>query len=161
VGRPSGTLTSGGVVDVRDGLSGREAARRLASVGPNALPQARRRHPGVLLVKQLTHFFAVLLWVAAGLAAVAGMPVLAVAIVVVIAVNGGFAFVQEYRADRPPTGCATCCRSPRPCAGTGSGTPYPPPNWSPATWCCWRPATGSARTCGWRAVPGWRWTSRC
>src|SRR5439155_2161653 len=73
---------------------------RLAEHGPNALPAARRPHAWWSLVRQLTHFFAVLLWVAAGLAAVAGMPQLAVAIVVVIVVNGGFAFVQEYRADR-------------------------------------------------------------
>jgi magnesium-transporting ATPase (P-type) len=42
----------------------------------------------------------VLLWVAAVLAALAGMPQLAIAIVIVVAVDGGFAFVQEYRADR-------------------------------------------------------------
>jgi P-type E1-E2 ATPase len=41
-----------------------------------------------------------LLWVAAGLAVVAGMPSLGVAIVVVVLVNGGFAVVQEHRADR-------------------------------------------------------------
>jgi magnesium-transporting ATPase (P-type) len=54
----------------------------------------------LLLAGQLTHFFALLLWAAAGLAYLGGMPQLAVAIVVVILVNGGFAFIQEYRADR-------------------------------------------------------------
>jgi P-type E1-E2 ATPase len=53
-----------------------------------------------LLVRQLTHFFAVMLWVAAALAWVGGMPPLAVAIVVVIVVNAVFAFAREYRADR-------------------------------------------------------------
>ena len=43
---------------------------------------------------------AVLLWVAAGLAIVAGQPPLAIAIVVVIVLNAIFAFAQEYRADR-------------------------------------------------------------
>jgi P-type E1-E2 ATPase len=46
------------------------------------------------------HFFALLLWSAAALAWLAGMPELAVAIVVVVLVNGVFAFAQEYRADR-------------------------------------------------------------
>jgi calcium-translocating P-type ATPase len=46
------------------------------------------------------HFFAVLLWIASVLAFVAGMPQLAVAIVIVIVVNGLFAFAQEYRAER-------------------------------------------------------------
>jgi calcium-translocating P-type ATPase len=41
-----------------------------------------------------------MLWVASGLALLAGMPQLAVAIVVVVIVNGVFAFLQEFRADR-------------------------------------------------------------
>ena len=43
---------------------------------------------------------AILLWVASGLALLAGLPPLAVAIVVVIVLNAVFAFAQEYRADR-------------------------------------------------------------
>ncbi|MFC3890817.1 cation-translocating P-type ATPase [Lentzea rhizosphaerae] len=82
------------------GLSSAEAARRLHHDGPNALPVARRRHPLLLLAEQLVHFFALMLWAAAVLAMVAGMPALAVAIVVVVVLNGVFAFAQEYRADR-------------------------------------------------------------
>lgn len=52
------------------------------------------------LVGQLTHFFALMLWVAGALAFVAGMPQLGVAIFVVILVNGVFAFVQEQRAEQ-------------------------------------------------------------
>jgi magnesium-transporting ATPase (P-type) len=52
------------------------------------------------LLAQFTHFFALMLWAAAVLAFVAGMPQLAIAIVVVIIVNGVFAFVQEQRAER-------------------------------------------------------------
>jgi calcium-translocating P-type ATPase len=48
----------------------------------------------------MTHFFALLLWVAAALAFVAGMPELAVAIIVVVLINGAFAFLQEHRAER-------------------------------------------------------------
>jgi P-type E1-E2 ATPase len=43
---------------------------------------------------------AILLWVASGLAVLAGQPALAVAIIVVIVLNAIFAFAQEYRADR-------------------------------------------------------------
>ncbi|MDX8034942.1 cation-transporting P-type ATPase [Lentzea sp. BCCO 10_0856] len=82
------------------GLSSAEAARRLRDDGPNALPAARGRHPLLLLVEQLVHFFALMLWAAAALALIAGMPALAVAIVVVVVLNGLFAFAQEYRADR-------------------------------------------------------------
>jgi len=82
------------------GLTSAEAARRLARDGPNLLPEPKR--PGLvrLLGAQLTHLLALLLWVAAGLALLAGMPELAVAIVVIILLNGLFAFWQEHRADR-------------------------------------------------------------
>ena len=82
------------------GLSSEDAARRLATDGPNVLPQPRPPSALRLLVEQTTHFFALLLWAAAGLALVGGMPALAVAIAVVVLVNGVFAFAQEWRADR-------------------------------------------------------------
>ena len=47
----------------------------------------------------MTHFFALMLWVAGVLAFVAGLPQLGVAIFVVVVVNGVFAFVQESRAE--------------------------------------------------------------
>ncbi|QYC40251.1 Calcium-transporting ATPase [Nonomuraea coxensis DSM 45129] len=82
------------------GLTTAQAAARLAADGPNVLPPPRRTRPIVLLVRQLAHFFALLLWGASALALLAGMPQLAVAIVVVVLLNGGFAFAQEYRADQ-------------------------------------------------------------
>jgi magnesium-transporting ATPase (P-type) len=48
----------------------------------------------------MVHFFAILLWMAGGLAFVARMPALGVAIFVVVVINGLFAFAQEYRAER-------------------------------------------------------------
>ncbi|MEU8006057.1 cation-transporting P-type ATPase [Catellatospora sp. NPDC049111] len=82
------------------GLTTSEVTRKRAMSGPNTLPAARRPPVALLLVRQLTHFFALLLWAAALLAVLAGMPELSVAIIIVIVVNGVFAFVQEYRADR-------------------------------------------------------------
>ena len=84
----------------RPGLSSAEAARRLAADGPNRLPPPERPRPWRRLAGQLTHFFARMLWVAGGLAFLAGMPQLGVAIFVVIVVNGVFAFAQEQRAER-------------------------------------------------------------
>ncbi len=75
----------------RPGLSSAEAARRLAADGPNRLPPPERPRPWRRLAGQLTHFFARMLWVAGGLAFLAGMPQLGVAIFVVIVVNGVFA----------------------------------------------------------------------
>jgi magnesium-transporting ATPase (P-type) len=84
----------------REGLSAPDAAMRLARIGANVLPAPRG--PGLAreLLGQLVHFFALMLWVAALLALIGGMPVLAAAIVVVIVVNGVFSFAQEYRAER-------------------------------------------------------------
>ncbi len=82
------------------GLSGREAQRRLLVYGPNELPRpSGRQWPGQLL-KQVTHPLALVLVVAAALAWLTGTPVLAAAIVAVIALNAGFAFVQELQAER-------------------------------------------------------------
>jgi calcium-translocating P-type ATPase len=47
----------------------------------------------------MVHFFAILLWFAGGLAFVARLPELGIAIFVVVVINGLFAFVQEYRAE--------------------------------------------------------------
>ncbi|MGE5287566.1 MAG: cation-translocating P-type ATPase [Micromonosporaceae bacterium] len=82
------------------GLTAGEAAARLRRDGPNVLPAPRPPPPALLLVRQMTHFFALLLWVAAVMAYIGGMPQLAVAIVIVVVVNAVFAFAQEYRADR-------------------------------------------------------------
>ncbi|AHY48375.1 HAD ATPase, P-type, family IC (plasmid) [Rubrobacter radiotolerans] len=82
------------------GLTAAEAAARLRRDGANVLPVAAPPPAWRLLLGQMVHFFAVLLWVAGGLAFVAGMPELGVAIFVVVVINGVFAFFQEHRAER-------------------------------------------------------------
>jgi magnesium-transporting ATPase (P-type) len=52
----------------------------------------------------MVHFFALLFWVAGGLAFVAGLPQLGIAIFVVIVLNGVFAFAQEERAQHASEG---------------------------------------------------------
>jgi calcium-translocating P-type ATPase len=91
----------------RHGLDAREAGRRAAEYGPNRVEGAKRAPAALRLARQFTHFFALILWVAAGLAFSAatfqpgqGMATLGAAIVGVIAVNGAFAFWQEARAER-------------------------------------------------------------
>ncbi|HEY7820473.1 MAG TPA: HAD-IC family P-type ATPase, partial [Vicinamibacteria bacterium] len=88
--------------DLANGLTAEEVQRRLRLHGPNLLEKARRIPWYLKLLRNLFSFFAVLLWIAAVLCflpAVA-MPQLGVAIVIVIVVNGLFAFLQEYRTDR-------------------------------------------------------------
>ncbi|MEP7150662.1 MAG: cation-transporting P-type ATPase [Nitrospira sp.] len=89
------------------GLSDDDVRRRATRYGPNSLQALR----GVSLVSrfahQFTHFLALLLWLAAGLAFLAdalhpgeGMATLGWAILGVILINAIFAFLQEYRAER-------------------------------------------------------------
>jgi calcium-translocating P-type ATPase len=52
------------------------------------------------LLTQFFHFFALLLWVAGGLAFLADLPELGIAIIGVIILNGVFAFIQEHRAEK-------------------------------------------------------------
>ena len=89
------------------GLSSGEAARRLGEYGANEVEKRAQLHWGWLLARQFTHFFALLLWLAAGMALLAhvlhpgqGMITIAAAIIVVILVNGLFSFWQEYRAEK-------------------------------------------------------------
>jgi calcium-translocating P-type ATPase len=83
-----------------DGLSEQEAARRLREQGPNEPVPPLRARPALTFLANFTHTLALLLWFAAGLAFAAGIPELGAAIVAVVVVNGVFAFVQEYRAER-------------------------------------------------------------
>lgn len=89
------------------GLSDAEAARRLAEFGANRIEAASAEPLWIGLFKELSHFFALILWLAAGLAFVAeridrgqGMRELGFTIVSVIFINGLFSYWQSYRARR-------------------------------------------------------------
>jgi calcium-translocating P-type ATPase len=84
----------------RQGLTSREAQRRLLVDGPNELESRKQLRWPRELARQLTHPLALLLWGAAALAAIAGITPVAIAVVVVIVLNAGFAFVQEQQAER-------------------------------------------------------------
>jgi calcium-translocating P-type ATPase len=82
------------------GLSVREAERRLVGYGANEIVRRGRRRWWREVALQLTHPLALLLWAAAGLAWLAGTPVLAGAICGVILLNAVFALFQERQAER-------------------------------------------------------------
>ena len=83
-----------------EGLTGREADRRLVAYGPNELTRRGRAHWPRQLAQQLVHPLALLLWVAAVLALVSGSSALTIAIVAVVLLNALFAFVQERQAEQ-------------------------------------------------------------
>jgi calcium-translocating P-type ATPase len=89
------------------GLDSAEAQRRLREFGPNRIEELKGKPLWLRFLHEFTHFFALILWVAAALAFVAeardpgsGMWQLGVAILAVILINGVFSFFQEYRAER-------------------------------------------------------------
>ena len=82
------------------GLSEREAQRRLVAYGPNELQRRGGRRWPRQLAQQFTHPLALLLWVAAALAFAAGLIAIGIAVLVVILLNALFAFAQERHAER-------------------------------------------------------------
>ncbi len=83
-----------------EGLTSQEAERRLAQYGPNILREAPRKPIIFSLLANFTHLMALLLWAASGMAFVARMPQLGIAVIGVIVINALFSFWQEYRAER-------------------------------------------------------------
>ncbi|NBC97188.1 MAG: ATPase, partial [Deinococcus-Thermus bacterium] len=83
-----------------DGLTEREAARRLAQQGPNELTEGRRRTPLAMLVDQFRDFMIVVLIVAAVVSGLIGEAADTIAIVVIVVLNAVLGFVQEWRAQR-------------------------------------------------------------
>src|SRR5512146_3367644 len=84
------------------GLSEHEARRRLQEYGPNRVEEVHEERLLLIFAKEFTHFFALILWLAATLAFVAewnepgqGMAMLGYAILGVIVINGLFSFWQE------------------------------------------------------------------
>lgn len=90
-----------------NGLSAAEAKRRLVEYGFNQIEKIHHESLTLRFLKNFTHFFAIILWVAAGMAFFAesrdpgqGMGTLGFAIIGVILINGLFSFLQEYRAEK-------------------------------------------------------------
>ena len=87
-------------VAVEDGLSPDEAEKRAEHFGANVLATDMGEHPLWLLVRQFTDLLILVLLGAAVLAGVIGEPVDAMAILVIVLVNGLIGFTQDYRAEQ-------------------------------------------------------------
>jgi magnesium-transporting ATPase (P-type) len=69
-------------------------------VGPNAIQEAKGPSPVREFLANFVQPLALLLWACAGLALLAGMPELTIAITLVIVINAVFSFFETYRAER-------------------------------------------------------------
>lgn len=95
------------LVTSKDGLSEDEAHRRLTEFGYNEIEEVKKKPFIFRFLSQLTHFLALLLWIAALLSFFSeylhpgeGMYSLGIAIIAVIFINAIFTFIQEYRAEK-------------------------------------------------------------
>jgi Ca2+-transporting ATPase len=86
--------------DASSGLSGAEAAARLAREGPNALPAARGTGAWRILAAQFRSLIVWVLFAAGGISALLGEFVDAIAIGVIVLLNAGIGFFQEFNAER-------------------------------------------------------------
>jgi Ca2+-transporting ATPase len=87
-------------VDPRAGLCADEVARRRSTYGLNAIQEHRARSPWRMLLDQFTDFMILVLIAAAIISGMIGEPPDAIAIMVIVLLNGVIGFVQEYRAER-------------------------------------------------------------
>ena len=86
--------------DPQRGLSPEEAARRLASYGPNELTHEEKASPWLLFFGQFKNVLMLILIVATVLSAFVGEYVDAIIILVIVVFCAVLGFVQEYRAER-------------------------------------------------------------
>ncbi|MCW5784447.1 MAG: cation-translocating P-type ATPase [Nitrospirales bacterium] len=87
-------------VDPHTGLNAREARRRLQQHGQNTIPEHRQRSLARIFVDQFTDFMILVLIGAAIVSGMLGERLDALAIIIIVVLNGIIGFVQEYRADR-------------------------------------------------------------
>lgn len=87
-------------VDPHTGLNSGEARRRLQQHGQNTIPEHRQRSLTRIFVDQFTDFMILVLIGAAIVSGILGERLDALAIFIIVVLNGIIGFVQEYRADR-------------------------------------------------------------
>jgi Ca2+-transporting ATPase len=85
--------------DQRQGLSATEVAARRQSAGWNEIPEGRKAHPLAVFVRQFTGLLVLILILAGAIAVYLGEVVDALAIGLVVLLNGILGFVQEWRAE--------------------------------------------------------------
>lgn len=97
--RPAAEVLRALAVDPALGLTAAEAAMRLATHGPNALVEGRRRGLLRMFLDQFTDFMIVVLLIAAVVSGVIGDVTDTVVILVIVVLNAVIGFIQEYRAE--------------------------------------------------------------
>ncbi|MDH4362000.1 MAG: HAD-IC family P-type ATPase, partial [Nitrospirota bacterium] len=87
-------------VDPQTGLNAPEVHRRARHYGLNTIPEHRQRSLTRIFIDQFTDFMILVLIGAAIISGILGQRLDALAICIIVVLNGIIGFVQEYRADR-------------------------------------------------------------
>ncbi len=82
------------------GLTNEQAKERLQRHGANTIEVAVPASTGKRIVENFLHTMAILLWITGGIAFIAQMPQLGIAIWMVNLINGTFSFWQEHKAEK-------------------------------------------------------------
>lgn len=82
------------------GLRLGEVEDRLQREGRNTIQKIKGEPLYLKFLTNFTHLMAILLWIGGGVAFIAQMPQLAIAVWMVNIINGAFSFWQEYRAEK-------------------------------------------------------------
>ena len=94
------TLLPASTAPPNSGLSAEEAARRLARDGPNEVGEDTGRRWVALLAAQFASPLVLVLIAAAVLSRLLGESIEATVILLIVVINAGLGFAQEYRAER-------------------------------------------------------------
>lgn len=86
--------------DLHQGLSHNEAKRRLQAYGYNELPEQKRFSTFKLLIEQFSSFIVWVLLIAIAISCFLGEWIDAIAILVIVILNGLLGFFQEFRAEK-------------------------------------------------------------
>jgi magnesium-transporting ATPase (P-type) len=89
-----------------EGLTTREAGRRLLEYGLNASRRHSQNHWPAELARKFAHPLDLLLWLASGLLLILGSNVVAAAVIMIIGLKAAFSFMQELQAERAAEGLA-------------------------------------------------------
>jgi len=87
-------------VDPARGLTAAQASERLGTHGPNQLADAKKASPLVLLLRQFVNPLLIILMVGGVISGYTGHWVDAIAILVIVLINAGISFTQEWKAER-------------------------------------------------------------
>ncbi len=88
------------LVSSSEGLSDKEAQKRLKKHGLNVLKETKKKTPFVMFLDQFKDFMIIVLIAAAIISGIIGELTDTIAIVVIVVLNAIIGFVQEYRAEK-------------------------------------------------------------